>query len=659
MNSDGLRIIADGLRGAPFNRNLTIVKLDSLSANALLQTLSDVIGWVEGQTAADFIDIRSEAPDETMTRLLSALRVLKYPPPRDIDQIQRWRLELLEGQKSAVFPILEWVFANVDRLRERVYLASFLTRVEVPLEHQQSPEIIRLINAVEQKMDEFKELHTQNVDARMEYMRAMDVSNDLKAMDEEREQLQRKIERCKRRLAARRPDLNTLLSLAAQLRAEMERSEELKMQGHDQQKAIKHAEQRIVRLERILGEEERRGESADPRAAIQRIKRETEVNKYLLNEKLEQDLRTQRSNLEVVQRILAQKNASKADVDKLKEQIEQLNSECMELTLQRDRRDESSEDKLVVYRHQAVNTQRKKTNIADELQQTKHELENIENLVATRRKELGERLGKDEVITTVQYRTLLNKLRNKSNAYKRRRTEMEQLKAEQQILERTLELLEERFEQIKEANQNEGRGVIDQLNGDTVSQRPKTAKPDTTDVQTLKQMVEQISEQINGQRSEVARLNAQIEKFHSENKTKNEEFYSLKAEIDTLEEKSLEDRRETEEKIEGIERKLAETKSELEQSNVAMQRHIWLAENGASVEQAEYALQQLERQRNECTQQIAHLKKELANLAERTDLAEQTQMWQNLLEIFELKLQLKRNANKGDEPKPWGDRRAF
>jgi hypothetical protein len=36
--------------------------------------------------------------------------------------------------------------------------------------------------------------------------------------------------------------------------------------------------------------------------------------------------------------------------------------------------------------------------------------------------------------------------------YKRKKTEMEQLRAEQQILERTLELLEERFEQIKENN---------------------------------------------------------------------------------------------------------------------------------------------------------------------------------------------------------------
>jgi len=37
-------------------------------------------------------------------------------------------------------------------------------------------------------------------------------SNDLKAMNEEREQLQRKIERCKRR-TSRRPDMGNLLKV--------------------------------------------------------------------------------------------------------------------------------------------------------------------------------------------------------------------------------------------------------------------------------------------------------------------------------------------------------------------------------------------------------------------------------------------------------------
>jgi hypothetical protein len=65
MDTDALRVIIDGLNSPPFNRGLTLVKLDGMSPEKLLQTLSDVLSWIEGQNPSEFIDIRSEAPDET------------------------------------------------------------------------------------------------------------------------------------------------------------------------------------------------------------------------------------------------------------------------------------------------------------------------------------------------------------------------------------------------------------------------------------------------------------------------------------------------------------------------------------------------------------------------------------------------------------------
>lgn len=45
---------------------------------------SDVLCWIQG---IGEIDIRSETPDETAMRLLNALRILKFPPPKDIEQV--------------------------------------------------------------------------------------------------------------------------------------------------------------------------------------------------------------------------------------------------------------------------------------------------------------------------------------------------------------------------------------------------------------------------------------------------------------------------------------------------------------------------------------------------------------------------------------------
>lgn len=89
-------------------------------------------------------------------------------------------------------------------------------------------------------------------------------------MEEEREQLQRKIERCKRR-TNRRQDLGILLQMAERLRLELERNQELQLQKQDQQKGKNNADQRIGRLERALLEEERKRDGADPKILIQKL----------------------------------------------------------------------------------------------------------------------------------------------------------------------------------------------------------------------------------------------------------------------------------------------------------------------------------------------------------------------------------------------------
>lgn len=143
---------------------------------------------------------------------------------------------LLEGDKKAVFPVLEWVFANVDRLKERIYLASYLTLPEVPME-ESSPELQRLLGALEERMAAFKTLHSRIVDTRSNYARAEDVRADLKTMAEEREHVLKRIERSRAKVE-QRPGLARHLDTAAQLRRAAERREDLLLQKEEQRSAV-------------------------------------------------------------------------------------------------------------------------------------------------------------------------------------------------------------------------------------------------------------------------------------------------------------------------------------------------------------------------------------------------------------------------------------
>ncbi|KAI1716579.1 intraflagellar transport protein 81 like protein [Ditylenchus destructor] len=655
QSAKSLRTILDGLNNAPFNRNLSLVKLDSMGGEVLLQTLSDVIGWIfqsptqrstqsqiDGLTSFS-IDIRSETPDETALRIMNALRILRYPPPRDMDQIHRWRLDILEGNKATIHSILEWIFENVDRLKERVYLASYLTKVEVPPEAQ-SPEVIRVQNMVEEKVHEFKAVHGRIVESRTDFVRAEDVHSDLRQMADEKEQLLRRIERCKRKVA-RRPDLDRYLLLAAKLRAENEKHQDLQIQRQEQRTALVHAGQRLSRLEKALRDLERERETADPSALLAKLKAEMEVNQYMLNEKVLHDIATQKKNIEVVQKILAMKSVNRDDITKLKEKIDKLNNEIMEISMQRDKKDEASEDKLVVYRHQSTNIQRKKTNIADSLHTTKQELDSVEAMLEAKKKELSEKTGKDEVISTVQYKLYVKKLRNKSNIYKKKKSELEQAKAEVQILERTAEVLGNRFDEIKQENRSEGRGVMESIEdvsgADPRTQmRPTTAKPTSTDVAGLKAAAEELNEQINDRRSAIQRLNQQIEDFYKAHKEENEQFYAKQTELEGSKRKLEEEQKQAQQEVADIETKLSRMTEELKKNRELAAKQAWFKTHIESEHKAETACISMEKQNSECLKMINQLNGELFRESGREDSSEQIAMWQGLILIFERKIKL-------------------
>jgi hypothetical protein len=73
----------------------------------------------------------------------------------------------------------------------------------------------------------------------------------------------------------------------------------------------------------------------------------------------------------------------------------------------------------------------------------------------------------------------------------------------------------------------EGRGIIEEVaDGSELGavtaitsptpQRPRTAKPTTTDLSRLKEMVEEINAQLSTRREEIQRLRREIDQFYAE-----------------------------------------------------------------------------------------------------------------------------------------------
>ena len=222
-----------------------------------------------------------------------------------------------------------------------------------------------------------------------------------------------------------------------------------------------------------------------------------------------------------------------------------MNKEIIDITNDRDKKDEEHEDKLSIYRHQSTNIQRKKQTVAEQMQATKHELDQMESILAEKKRDLAARAGTDDIITAVQFKRYIAELRSKTTTYKRRKAEMEDLENELKILQRTVEILQEDWTTLKQGIEAEGRGVIESLNAQPP--RPKTAKPSTTDVENLKSMAKELSDRVNSKRSAVQRLKEDIDQFSADHRDINEDYHTKKAAFSIMKEEMGIEQKELEE----------------------------------------------------------------------------------------------------------------
>ncbi|GMT33892.1 hypothetical protein PFISCL1PPCAC_25189, partial [Pristionchus fissidentatus] len=222
------------------------------------------------------------------------------------------------------------------------------------------------------------------------------------------------------------------------------------------------------------------------------------------------------------------------------------------------------DENFSIYRHQTRTVEKKKESVAQKLQDARQELEHIEVQIQEKKREMRERTGGDEVVTTVQFRNYVSKMRIKTNEYKKKRKELDLLMNENNVLNRTTQILSSQWNQLKEKITDMGGDVMEVNIEVPTMARPKTAAPRTDNTEELKDMIKQLNMQLSYKTDELAPL-------RKEHQERTDEFNEL---MDTLREKKRENERrkaalqtgfeEIKREVEDLENRKAKTQEKME-----------------------------------------------------------------------------------------------
>uniref|UniRef100_A0A8D0ZNY2 Intraflagellar transport protein 81 homolog n=1 Tax=Sus scrofa TaxID=9823 RepID=A0A8D0ZNY2_PIG len=383
--SDQIKFIVDNLNKEPFRKNYNLITFDSLEPMQLLQVLNDVLAEIDPKQD---VDIREEMPEQTAKRMLSLLGILKYKPPGSATDMSTFRQGLVIGSKPVIYPVLHWLLQRTNELKKRAYLARFLIKLEVPSEFLQDETVADTNKQYEDLMEGFKTLHKE--------------------------------------------------------------CEQLKTSGFStaEIRRLFHAVQRLQRIQNQLKSMRHAAADAKPESLMKRLEEEIKFNSYMVTEKFPKELENKKKELHFLQKVVSEPAMGQSDLLELESKINEINTQINQLIEKKMIRNEPIEGRLSLYRQQASIISHKKEAKAEELQEAKEKLANLEREVSVKTNQTREFDG-TEVLKGDEFKRYVSKLRSKSTIFKKKHQIIAEFKAEFGLLQRTEELLKQRHENIQ------------------------------------------------------------------------------------------------------------------------------------------------------------------------------------------------------------------
>ncbi|KAA8578912.1 hypothetical protein FQN60_017515 [Etheostoma spectabile] len=479
--SEQLKLIVEQLNKDPFKKNFNLITFDSLEPMQLLQILNDVLAEIDPKQA---IDIREEMPEQTIKRMCALLGMLKYKPPGNLSDVSSFRQGLVSGSKPVVHPILHWLLQRLPELKKRAYLARFLVKLEVPADTRSWWKVSRRITR-----------------------------SDISAMEEEKDQLIKRVERLKKKVESV-SNHQRMLEQARQLRVEKEREESLTHQKQEQKNQLFQAEQRLQRSQQQLKDVQQAAADADPENLMKRLEEEIKINSYMVSEKLPKELEGMRRT------------------------IKEVDSQINQLIEKRMMRSDPMDDKLTLYRQQASIIIRRKESKAEELQEAREKLAAVKRGLRQRSSQASSDGGED--IRGDELKRLVVKLRGKGTVVKKKRQEIAELKAEYGVLQRTEEILRQRHETVQQKLQTmeAEKGISGYSNTQEELERVSAIKSELDEMKgrtldDMSTMVKKLNSMIVEKKSALAPIIKELRSLRQQCQELNQEYEDKKAQYES------------------------------------------------------------------------------------------------------------------------------
>lgn len=119
---------------------------------------------------------------------MEALKRIQYRPEKsNPNDPTAFRRNLVQGSRKTVYPILQFIYKNTEKIKYITYLAQYLVPINLPPEALAIPEIAGLWSEYQLIMEQFKEAHKVYSKAKKDNEQFRELRSDIGIMEAEKE----------------------------------------------------------------------------------------------------------------------------------------------------------------------------------------------------------------------------------------------------------------------------------------------------------------------------------------------------------------------------------------------------------------------------------------------------------------------------------------
>jgi hypothetical protein len=164
----------------------------------LIQILLNVFVSIDASNPGDIhlnARLYHENAQAVKKSVIPFLSTLQYPSmPKEEDELEAFVTAIANGNQGSIYPILLYCLSNQDMLKERMYVAPFLTTILLPLDvtmTQRDDALSDLSRCYQARQEEFKSVFHQYTTIKKEEdaLNQKSKDNDLEILQDEKDQL--------------------------------------------------------------------------------------------------------------------------------------------------------------------------------------------------------------------------------------------------------------------------------------------------------------------------------------------------------------------------------------------------------------------------------------------------------------------------------------